>query len=85
MEKRFTDNGGTSRVMIEGNGAPLGGDFENNTYVLANHVSKSNRKMKNGIASENIGPGSNGFAAVATLATIIAFAGVIVAYLTLRY
>lgn len=86
MEKRFTDNGGTSRVMIEGNGAPLGGDFENNTYVIANHVSKNNRKMKApSIVRENIGPGSNGFAGVATLASIIAIAGVIIAYLTLRY
>ena len=87
MEKRFTDNGGTSRVMIEGNGAPLGGDFENNRYVIANHISKnSNRKMKTpGIARENIGPGSNGFTAVATLASIIAFAGVIIAYFALRF
>ena len=87
MEKRFTDNGGTSRMTIEGNGAPLGGDFENNTYVIANHISKnSNKKMKApGAITQNIGPGSNGFAGVATLAAIIAIAGVVIAYLTLRY
>ena len=45
MEKRFTDNGGTSRVMIEGNGAPLGGDFENNRYVIANHISKNSNTL----------------------------------------
>ena len=87
MEKRFKDNGGTSRMTIEGNGAPLGGDFDNNTYVIANHISKnSNKKMKApGSITKNIGPGSNGFACVATLAAIIAIAGVVIAYLTLRY
>ena len=37
------------------------------------------------IKAHDIGIKSNGFAAVASLATIIAVAGVIVAYLTLRY
>lgn len=87
MEKKFTDDKGTSRVTIVGNDAPLGGDFENNTYVIANHVSKnSNNKIKApGIVRDHIGPGSNGFAGVATLATIIAVAGAIIAFLTLRY
>lgn len=87
MEKKFTDERGTSRVTIVGNDAPLGGDFENNTYVIANHISKnSNKKMKTpSIAKDHIGPGSNGFAGVATLASIIATAGAIVAFLTLRY
>lgn len=86
MEKKFADNDGTSKLMIEGNDAPLGGDFRNNTYVIANHVSKNgNKKMKNSGIMENIGPGSSGFAGVATLATIIAIAGVVIAYLTLRY
>lgn len=87
MERKFADKNGTSRVMIEGNGAPLGGDFENNTYVIANHISKNtNKKMKApGAMTDNIGPGSSGFAGVATLAVIIAIAGVVIAYLTLRY
>ena len=87
MERKISDKNGTSRVMIEGNGAPLGGDFENNNYVIANHISKNNnKKMKSpGIARDNIGIGSSGFAGVITLASIIAIAGVIVAYLTLRY
>ena len=87
MERNFTDKNGTSKIMIEGNGAPLGGDFKNNTYVIANHISKNkNKKMKTpGALTDNIGPGSSGFAGVATLAVIIAIAGVIIAYLTLRY
>lgn len=87
MERKFSDKNGTSRVMFESNGAPLGGDFENNNYVIANHISKNtNKKMKAPSAmTDNIGPGSSGFAGVATLAVIIAIAGVLVAYLTLRY
>lgn len=88
-ERKFTDNNGVSKVILEGNDAPLGGDFANNKYVIANHVSKNNsnsRKMKApGIARDNIGIGSSGFAGVFTLATVIAVAGVIIAYLTLRY
>lgn len=87
MEKKFTHNGESSRITMESNGAPLGGDFTSNNYVIANHTFKnSNKKMKApGIATDNIGPGSHGFAGVATLATIIAVAGLVVAYLTLRY
>ena len=87
MEKTFTDKNGTSKVMLEGNGAPLGGDFENNTYVIANHVSaKTRTKLKDdGLLKGNIGIGSSGFAGVFTLATVIAIAGIIIAYFTLRY
>lgn len=86
MEKKFADKNGTSRVVIEDNGAPLGGDFTNNNYVIANHVSNKTKSLKKpGIVTENIGPGSSGFAGVATLAAIIAIAGIVIAYLTLRY
>lgn len=86
-ERSFKDNNGVSKVILEGNGAPLGGDFVNNRYVIANHVSKnSNKRMKApGIATDNIGIGSSGFAGVITLAAIVAIAGVIIAYLTLGY
>ena len=85
-ERSFTDNNGVSKVILEGNGAPLGGDFANNKYVIANHVSKNSKKMRApGIAKDNIGIGSSGFAGVITLASIIAIGGVIVAYLTLGY
>lgn len=86
-ERKFTDNNGVSKVILEGNDAPLGGDFANNKYVIANHVYKNNSKKMRapGIAKENIGIGSSGFAGVFTLATVVAIAGVIVAYLTLRY
>ena len=85
-ERKFTDNNGVSNVILEGNGAPLGGEFVNNKYVIANHVSKKAKKVNSpGIARDNIGIGSAGFAGVITLASIVAIAGVVIAYLTLRY
>ena len=74
-ERKFTDNNGVSKVILEGNDAPLGGDFVNNKYVIANHISKNNfKKMKApGFTRENIGIGSSGFA------------GVIIAFVTLSY
>ena len=81
IEKEFVDANGKSNLTIEGNEAPLGGDFINNHHILANRP--NNKKPK--IQAMNIGPGSNGFAGVAVLASIIALAGVIIAYLTLRY
>lgn len=87
MEKKIVDKNGNSRIVFEDNGAPLGGDFANNNYVIANHVSKKSKKniKAPGVITDNIGPGSSGFAGVATLAAIIAIAGVVIAYLTLRY
>lgn len=85
-ERSFKDNNGVSKVILEGNDAPLGGDFANNNYVIANHISKNSKKMRApGIARDNIGIGSAGFAGVITLASIVAVAGAVVAYLTLRY
>ena len=84
-ERSFKDNNGVSKVILEGNDAPLGGDFANNKYVIANHVSKNSKNKTPGIARENIGVGSAGFAGVITLASIVAIAGAIIAYLTLRF
>ena len=90
-QKIIADKNGKSRMTIEGNSAPLGGDFANNNYVIANHLSKDKAKTrtkslkKPSIMTDNIGPGSAGFAGVAVLASIIAIAGVAITYLTLRY
>lgn len=88
-QKIIADRNGKSKMTIEDNGAPLGGDFANNNYVIANHVSKNKPKTKSlkkpSVMTDNIGPGSSGFAGVAVLASIIAIAGVVIAYLTLRY
>lgn len=86
-ERTFKDNNGVSKVILESNNAPLGGDFANNKYVIANHTSKNSNKKtkKNNFTRDNIGVGSAGFAGVITLASIIAVAGIVVAYLTLRY
>lgn len=91
-EMSFKDSNGTSKMTIEGNGAPLGGNFASNNYTLANHIQKDSKgktRVKSlkapGIVRDNIGPGSSGFAGVAVLASIIAIAGIIIAYLTLKY
>ena len=85
QERSFKDNNGTSRVMMTHDDAPLGGNFGEDSYVLANRPS-TGKKMKTPEAiTKNIGIGSPGFAGVASLATIIAVAGAIIAYLTLRY
>ena len=75
-EKTIADKNGRAKVTIEGNNAPLGGNFANNNYVIANHVSKDRPKTrtkslnKPGVMTDNIGPGSSGFAGVAVLASI---------------
>lgn len=73
--KRFTDANGSSIVNIESDDKPLGMP---SNYTLANKPKKSR-------GLSNIGKGSNGFTGVATLATIIAVAGAIVAFLVLKY
>ena len=83
IEKKVTDNNGGFTVSANGDGKELGGSFGNTSYVIANHKSKTKvRKMSIG---SNIGKGSNGFAGVATLATIIALAGIIIAFFALKY
>lgn len=83
IEKKTADKDGGFTVSANSDGKPLGGDFINTKYVIANHKSKTKvRKMNMGT---NIGKGSNGFAGVATLATIIALAGIIIAYFALKY
>lgn len=72
--KSFKDNYGTSKMTIEGDNAPLN---------MPEHVTLANRPKSKKMA--DIGPRSNGFAGVATLATIIAIAGVVIAYLVLKY
>ena len=57
------------------------------SYVLANkpHSGKTS-KIKDFISGNpNIGKGSSGFASVITLASVIAVAGAIVAFITLKY
>ena len=74
--KKFTDANGSSIVNIESDDKPLGMP---DNFVLAN-------KPKKGIKGlPNIGKGSNGFAGVTTLATIIAVAGAIIAFFVLKY
>lgn len=73
---KFSDANGKSTMRIESDGAPL--NMPENV-ILAN---KPKTRVK---TPTNIGKGSNGFAGVATLAIIIAVAGALIFYLTLRY
>lgn len=79
MEKQFTDSNGKSKVIIEGNDAPL--NMPSEGVTLANRP-----KVKTRVKTmPNIGPKSNGFVGVVSLAAIIAVAGILFAYFTLRY
>lgn len=83
IEKKIADKDGGFSVSANSDGKPLGGNFRDTNYVIANHKSKTKVRKMN--AGSNIGKGSNGFAGVATLATIIAVAGIIIAYFVLKY
>lgn len=80
-EKVFEDNGGKSKVVIEGDNAPL--NMPNNV-VLVNRP-KVKKRVKTNPLLQDIGPKSQGFAGVALLAGLIALAGFALAYFKLRY
>ena len=86
MNAKLNDaNGnGNAHMFIESDGADLNMP---NSYVLANKPrSGKSSKMKEFVTGNpNVGRGSAGFVGVITLASIIAIAGAIVAFLTLRY
>ena len=75
-EKSFTDENGTSKVVLIGDNAPL--NMPKN-IILANRPKKENKHMY------NVGPKSNGFAGVAALAIIIVVAALIVGFLIFKY
>ncbi len=58
-----------------------------NSYVLANkpHSGKMSKTRQFITGNPNVGRGSNGFASVITLASIVAIAGAIIAFFSLRY
>lgn len=75
---------GDSKVLIQNDGNELNMP---ESYVLANKpktLTKS--KVKDFVTGNpDVGKGSAGFVGVITLASIIAIAGAIIAFLTLRY
>ena len=76
------DRNGRATVNIENTGGELK-MLSNANYKLGNNpFAKPKKSIKK---PSNVGVGSNGFAAIATLAAIIAIGGVIIAYLTLKY
>ena len=88
IEKSF-DNG--SKLSIENDGGELNMSPDRR-YVTANNPNKkeSNKKLvrvlkKNVTGPEVVSPGNKGFASVIGLAALIAVAGVIIAFITLKY
>ena len=77
-------NKGNAKIFINGDDTKL--DMPE-SYVLANKpkiLTKS--KVKNFVTGNpDVGKGSAGFVGVITLASIIAIAGAIIAFLTLKY
>lgn len=77
-------NKGNAKMFIKGDDTELNMP---ETYVLANKpktLTKS--KVKDFVTGNpDVGKGSAGFVGVITLASIIAIAGAIIAFLTLRY
>lgn len=79
-ETEFEDVNGKSKVIIEGDNAPLN---------MPENISLANRpkaySKKPNTLLQDIGPKSQGFAGVALLAGLIALAGIALAYFKLRY
>lgn len=86
---RRLDADETVIMSFEGQGEVPTSGLEGGYSIQNNPYAKKNKGLNKVLVKErrgsNIGPGSTGFAGVATLASIIAIAGVIIAYLTLRY
>lgn len=94
VERNF-DNG--SKLSIESDNGMLNMSSDK-TYTLANNpknktsgkklvrvLNKDITNSRDSLGPEVVSPGNKGFASVIGLAAIIAVAGVIVAFLTLRY
>ena len=82
MEREFVDaNGDAAKVILEdSNGEPVNLK-KGETYKLAMGPKKMRKK---GVFTSSIGPGSHGFAQIATLATIVAVGGIIIAFIMFR-
>ena len=82
MEGSFKDKNGQSKVVMQASEAPL--NMPQGNITLANRP-KVKTKVRTNPMLQDIGPKSQGFAGVALLAGIIAFAGIVVLYLVCRY
>ena len=82
MEREFVDaNGDAARVVFEdSNGEPVNLK-KGETYKLAMGPKKMKKK---GVFTSNIGPGSRGFTQIATLASIVAIGGIIIAFIMFK-
>lgn len=85
MKTKFVDECGENEVTIEPCN-PYKLNMGQNTYKIAEGMKpKTKAFKKSNPLTSDIGFKSEGFAQIATLATIVAIAGIVVAYLLLRF
>jgi len=78
------EKGNENTITLEGNEKIL---LPNKNYKLQHESTgkKINKKLAKGIFTSDIGVHSNGFAGIMGLALIVAIAGIIIAYLVLKF
>jgi glycosylphosphatidylinositol transamidase (GPIT) subunit GPI8 len=82
LKKDFVDErGNENTITIEGTNVVLD---TNKQYKLQHQSSIKNKKAK-GVFTSDIGIHSNGFAGIMGLATILSIAGIIIAYIFLKF
>lgn len=80
---RLEDKNGTSTISYTDDGGYLPINPSEH-YAIVSDMKKKRNYRKN-VLTDNIGPGSQGFAGIAVLASIIAIAGFITIFLTFKY
>lgn len=84
MGKKFVDEkGDVSEVIIEDDNS-YSVNMGNGRYKLAEEMRPKKIDKPKGVFTSNIGPGSHGFAGIATLAGIIALAGVVIGIIIMK-
>ena len=86
MEKNFIDeNGDGAKVIIEADNNYQVNMGKNVRYKLAEEMRPKGKIRKRGVFTSPVGPTSHGFAGIMTLAGLVALAGIIIAFITLRF
>lgn len=85
MEKEFLDeNGDKVKVLIE-EGNSYEPNLTNKHYKISDTMRSKTKHQRSNILTSDIGIRSSGFAGVAVLSAITVIAGLVVAYIALRY
>ena len=84
FEKEMVEeNGDVQSVVVESNDG-LSVKLKKDNYKIVEEM-RPKTKVRSRVFTSSIGPGSNGFAAIVTLAGIVAIAGIVLAFITLRF